>query len=112
MSKNSNTAGLARKAVPNGSTLLLAPFATSEGGVVSFRVYRATVAEDGSPVVRNVTGLLKNTPGADGAVRGRPRKDNALRAAPVDRLKASTVLGRQIGSALYGDESTIKVQEL
>lgn len=107
-----NTIGLARTAVKNGSKLFVTPVSTSESGVVSFRTYAATVNEQGEVSLRDVTKTLKNVPGADLKHRGRPRKDSTLRARSEDRMRPATVLGRQIATALYGEDGKVTVQEL
>ena len=108
----SNLIGLARTALANGGKIFVTPVAVSEGGVTSFRVYTSTVSESGEVSLRDITKTLKRVEGADLKHRGRPRKDETLRAKPEGRVKASTMLGRQIATALYGDEGKITVQAL
>ena len=103
-----NLIGLARNALANGGKIFVVPVSESDGGVVSFRVY--TLA--GTDSLRDITRTLKNVPGADLKHAGRPRKDETLRAKADGRIKASTVLGRQIATALYGEEGRVTVQAL
>ena len=108
-----NTIGLAKRAVPNGSRLIVTPAGVTETGVHSFRVYRPEVGKDGQVSLRDVTGVLKGVPGADGKFRGRPRTETVLRAQGVQgKRKASRALAEQIAQALYGDEGSITVQEV
>lgn len=79
---------------------------------MSFRVYTSKILEDGEVSLRDITRTLKNVPGADLKHAGRPRKDATLRAKAEGRVKASTMLGRQIATALYGEEGRITVQAL
>lgn len=112
MTQKPNLIGLARTALANGGKIFVTPTATSDSGVVSFRVYTSKVAEDGEVSLRDITRTLKNVPGADLKHAGRPRKDATLRAKADGRVKASTMLGRQIATALYGEEGRITVQAL
>ena len=112
MAQKSNLIGLARTALANGGKIFVTPVAESGSGVVSFRVYTSKVSEEGEVSLRDITRTLKNVPGADLKHAGRPRKDETLRAKADGRVKASTVLGRQIASALYGDEGKVTVQAL
>ena len=112
MAQKSNLIGLARTALANGGKIFVTPVAESDSGVVSFRVYTSKVSEEGEVSLRDITRTLKNVPGADLKHAGRPRKDETLRAKADGRVKASTVLGRQIATALYGDEGKVTVQAL
>lgn len=113
MAQNSNLIGLARTALKNGGKIFVVPVSTSEGGVTSFRVYTHTAPTDSGEVsLRDITKTLKRVEGADLKHRGRPRKDETLRAKPEGRVKASTMLGRQIATALYGEDGKITVQAL
>lgn len=112
MSKNSNLIGFARNAVANGSKIFTVPVRESEGGVVSFRVYASKTLADGEHSLTDVTKVLKGVDGADLKHRGRPSTETVLRAKSDGRLKPSTVLGRQIATALYGDEGKVTVQAL
>lgn len=110
--KNTNLIGLARTALGNGGKIFVTPVAESDSGVVSFRVYTSKIAETGEVSLRDITRTLKNIPGTDLKHAGRPRKDETLRARADGRVKASTVLGRQIASALYGEDGKVTVQAL
>ena len=112
MSQTSNLVGLARHALKNGGKIFVTPVAVSGSGVTSFRVYTAVDGEDGQVSLRDITRVLKGTPGADLKHAGRPRKDETIRAKADGRVKASTVLGRQIATALYGEDGKITVQAL
>lgn len=112
MSQNSNLIGLARTALPNGGKIFVTPVAASDGGVVSFRVYTSKVSDSGEVSLRDITKTLKSVEGADLKHRGRPRHDQTLRAKADGRIKPATVLGRQIASALYGDDGKVSVQAL
>lgn len=112
MSKNSNLIGLARTALPNGGKVFVTPTSVSDSGVTSFRVYTSKVTDNGEVSLRDVTRTLKSVPGADLKHRGRPRHDQTIRARAEGRLKPSTVLGRQIAIALYGEDGKVTVQEL
>lgn len=104
--------GFARTAIPNGGKVFVTPVAESATGVVSFKVYTAKVSDTGEVSLKDATKTLKNVEGTDLRHRGRPRHDMTLRAKADGRVKASTVLGRQIASALYGEEGKVTVQEL
>ena len=112
MSQKPNLIGLARTALANGGKIFVTPVSVSEGGVTSFRVYTAAQDSTGEVSLRDITRTLKGVEGADLKHRGRPRKDETIRAKSDGRLKASTVLGRQIATALYGDEGKVTVQAL
>lgn len=108
----SNLIGFARNAVKNGGKIFVTPTATSDSGVVSFRVYTSKVTETGEVSLRDVTKTLKGIDGTDLKHRGRPRHDQTLRAKAEGRVKPSTVLARQIATALYGESGKVTVQEL
>lgn len=106
-----NLIGFARNSVKNGGQIFVTRAGESDSGVVSFRVYSGKAVND-EVSLTDVTKTLKSVDGADLKHRGRPRTEIVLRATPEGRVKASTVLGRQIATALYGAEGKLSVKEL